>query len=56
MPRLRMSGFIPLLPVYAFVACTKDIITFAFIKEFMWWREAWTGLIWLRIRKGGGVL
>jgi len=53
---LRMSGVIPLLPLYAFMAYTKDNITFAFIKEILWCREAWTGLIWLRIGTDGGFL
>jgi hypothetical protein len=56
MPRLRMSGVIPLLPLHAFMACTKDNIAFAFIKEVVWWREVWTGLSWLRIGTGEGLL
>jgi hypothetical protein len=39
MPRLRMSGVLQLLPLYAFMACTKDNITFTFIKEVVWWRD-----------------
>jgi hypothetical protein len=28
MPRLRMSGAIPLLPLYGFIACTGTILPF----------------------------
>jgi len=43
MPRLRMSGASTLLPLYAFLACTRDNFTFNFIKGVVWWSEAWTG-------------